>query len=230
VIKPGRQGRLSLRILTQIQVFVHNGMVGITRHMPSTFQPFDPRQQFHASHRILPHWHQSGATYFVTFRLADSLPAIVRQRYDELRKLSHGAAFAWVERFLDAGSGDCALGNPEHARAVAAALQHYDEERYSLGAFVVMPNHVHALVQPIGSTSLTPIVHGSKSYTAHIMQRRVGINGRLWQEESFDRIVRDENELRRIHDYIMANPVKASLRQGCFLVGHGSARWLTQSA
>jgi REP element-mobilizing transposase RayT len=198
--------------------------------MPPVFQPFDPRRQVQVTQRILPHWHQPGATYFVTFRLADSLPSIVRQRYDELRQLNDSAAFAWVERFLDAGSGGCPLANPGHAIAVAATLHHFDQERYALGAFVVMPNHVHALVEPIGSTGLAVILHGWKSYSAHTLQRRAGVTGNVWQEESFDRIVRDEGELRRFHDYIMANPVKAGLRPGRFLVGHGSARWLQQSA
>ena len=89
--------------------------------------------------------------------------------------------------------------------------------------FVIMPNHVHALVQPLAQESLTRIVHGWKSYTANQLQRSGGIKGPMWQEESFDRIVRHENELRRFHHYILSNPSNARLAPGSFITGTGSA-------
>jgi len=193
--------------------------------MSPAFQPFDPREDFTAKQRNLPHWRQSGATYFVTFRLADSLPVEARVRFEEMRRLNDAEAFAWVEEYLDAGSGACPFKNPKHARTVASALRHFDGKRYSLGAFVVMPNHVHALVQPARPTALTSIVHSWKSFTAHELQRQAGISGQVWQEESYDRIVRDETELRVFHDYISANPTGARLLPGSFIVGQGSARW-----
>ncbi len=194
--------------------------------MKSAFQPFDARKEFSASRRILPHWQQSGATYFVTFRLADSLPVEARERFEELRRLNSSDAFDWVERYLDAGNGSCAFSDPAHAMTVALALRYFDGMRYNLGAYVVMPNHVHALVQPTSSTTLTSITHSWKSYTAHELQRQNGITGSLWQEESFDRIVRDENELRKFDEYIFENPKAAHLKQGTFIVGKGSAGWL----
>ena len=194
--------------------------------MVQVFQPFDARKDFKSTHRLLPHWHQSGATYFVTFRLADSQPAEVRERFKELKQLNDSEVFAWMEHDVDAGSGDCTIGNPVPAEKVTSALLHFDQQRYVLGAFVVMPNHVHVLVQPIRPFTLTSIVHSWKSYTAHALQRQAGINGRVWQEESFDRIVRDEIELRRFNDYILANPSAARLQPGTFIVGRGSAKWL----
>ncbi len=194
--------------------------------MAQKFQPFDPRREFQATQRNLPHWQQPGATYFVTFRLADSLPTGVRERFDEMRRLNDSESFAWVERYLDAGSGACILGDPKHALTVASSLRHSDGKHYALGAFVVMPNHVHALVQPADQATLTAIVHSWKSYTAHELQRMAGIKGRVWQEESFDRIVRDVIELKKFHDYILANPEAARLQPGNFLVGQGTANWL----
>ena len=194
--------------------------------MPPAFEPFNPRREFLSTHRNLPHWQQPDVTYFVTFRLADSLPAGVRQRFEEMRRLNDAEAFAWIERYLDAGSGGCPLCNSVHANTVASSLRHFDGKRYALGAFVVMPNHVHALVQPVSPVTLPSIMHSWKSYTAHELQRQAGIPGRIWQQESFDRIVRDETELGKFHDYILANPVKARLQPGSFIAGQGSAKWL----
>ena len=198
--------------------------------MASEFQPFDPRRGFHSTHRNLPHWSLAGATYFVTFRLADALPAEVRTRLEEMRQLNDADAFNWIERYLDAGSGDCTLSLNAHAMIVATALRHFDNKRYALGAYVVMPNHVHALVQPFESFTLTSLVHSWKSYTAHKLQRHAGSRGRVWQEESFDRIVRNEEELIKSHEYILANPAAAHLRPGTFLVGEGSANWLRRQS
>jgi REP element-mobilizing transposase RayT len=191
----------------------------------SSFQPFNPRGEFKATHRNLPHWHQPGATYFVTFRLADSLPVEVREQFEEMRRLNNSDTFAWMERYLDAGSGSCLFKDPEHATALASTLRHFDERHYLLGAFAVMPNHVHALVRPTHPNTLTAVLHSWKSYSANQLQRRAGITGRVWQEESFDRLVRDESELAKFHSYIVGNPVAAHLRPGTFVLGEGSANW-----
>ena len=194
------------------------------------FKPFDLRKKFKSAHRNLPHWQQPGATYFVTFRLADSLPKSIREQFAEMRQLNTSESFSWIDRYLDAGSGNCIFNIPANAATVASTLQHFDEKQYSLGAFVVMPNHVHALVQPIEPNSLTSILHSWKSFTAHKLQRQVGIDGRVWQEESFDRIVRDPVELKITTEYILANPAAAGLHSGTYTIGHGSARWLESSA
>jgi REP element-mobilizing transposase RayT len=193
--------------------------------MPPDFQPFDPRKEFLATHRNLPHWQQPGATYFVTFRLADSLPAAVLDRLAEMRDLNKTESFGWIERYLDAGSGTCPLREPSNAAIIASALTHFDNHRYILSAFVVMPNHVHALVQPTAPETLTTVLHGWKSYTAHQLQRHAGLRGQIWQEESFDRIVRNEEELEKFHAYILANPSAANLPAGSYLTRQGGAAW-----
>jgi REP element-mobilizing transposase RayT len=109
---------------------------------------------------------------------------------------------------------------------IASILRYFDGTRYALGAFAVMPNHVHALVHPLGGAPLTQIVHAWKSYSAHELQRHAGIERRVWQEESFDRIVRDQAELVKFNDYILANPAEANLQPGTYIVGQGSANWL----
>ena len=94
---------------------------------------------------------------------------------------------------------------PEEREVVFAALRHFDGERYELPAYVVMDDHVHVLVRPLGDVRLERIVHSWKSYTSHVL--RPGSRG-LWQQEYFDRIVRDEPELLEKARYILDNPTR----------------------
>ena len=203
------------------------------------FNPFDKGSPVARYGRYLPHWRQAGATYFVTFRLADSIPKEKLQQWEAELK-------AWIEanpephndsqreeynrRFteqfhawLDAGEGECLLTNSEAGKAVEEALRHFDGERYVLGHFVVMPNHVHVLVKPMGDHTLTDITHSWKSFSAHRINELLNREGRLWQPESFDYLVRTGDQLEKFSTYICENPVKARLREGCFRVGAGSS-------
>ena len=88
------------------------------------------------------------------------------------------------------------------------ALRHFHPARYTLGAHVVMDDHVHALVCPKDGHPLHKIMHSWKSFTANRMQRDYGRKGRIWQDEYFDRIVRDDEELTRFRQYIANNPME----------------------
>ena len=98
--------------------------------------------------------------------------------------------------------------SPEERSRVVSALRHFDRERYVLLAYVVMNDHVHTLVNPLGGYRLQDIVHSWKSFTTHILQRADGRRASLWQDEYFDRIVRDEAELVEKAQYIINNPWK----------------------
>ncbi len=170
----------------------------------------------------LPHWRQDGVTYFVTFRLGDSMPQQKlwqwrreREGWMDRHPMPHGpderaeyhARFvARFERWLDAGHGACALGAPRHRRIVEDALRYFDGDRYRLGRFVVMPNHVHAIVTPHAGWRLSQVVSSWKKYTARQINGSLGTGGRLWQKEYFDHIVRNAGELDRISAYIERNP------------------------
>ena len=196
---------------------------------PPGFAGFDPLAPVRIYERTLPHWRQEGATYFTTFRLADSLPE------DRLRELAALRA-AWeranppprseaqwqalarttiehVERWLDEGAGCCLLRQPSAADIVADKLRHFDGERYELGAYVVMPNHVHALVRPYSDASqpLEAIEQGWKGFSSRAMNEALGTSGQLWQYESYDRLVRDEEHLWQCLQYIGDNPRRAAL-------------------
>ncbi|PAW85405.1 MAG: hypothetical protein B9S33_09820, partial [Pedosphaera sp. Tous-C6FEB] len=203
------------------------------------YVPFDPQSPVSISSRHLPHWRQDGATYFVTFRLADSLPQSKLaqwqlehdewlEQHPEPRTPEQFAEYheRFVERFhrwLDAGSGECWLRQPEVSAVVESALLHFDRERYWLGRYVVMPNHVHALVRPIQGHTLSEILHTWKSFTAKQVNQVLNRTGKVWEEESFDHLVRNGAQLEKFSSYIALNPVVAKLSGENFRLGGGSS-------
>jgi len=194
------------------------------------FRPFDEHGELHRSRRNLPHWQQEGATYFVTFRLADAVPASLASQWrdelqnwrrfhpdpldDEARKEYRRRFLQVREDWLDQGHGSCLLQESKTAMIVAEALRHFDSQSYYLDTFVVMPNHVHALVQPLSGHSLKDILRSWKSYSARQINKTLGRSGSVWMEESFDRIVRDWDSLVQCRQYIARNPEKARLSAG----------------
>ncbi len=124
------------------------------------------------------------------------------------RRLPHwridGATY-FVTWRLRAGLADLA---PQERSLIRDAVLHFDGDRYQLGAFAVMNDHVHVLVSPLGRRRLRDIVHSWKSYSAHCIQGQRGSQGSLWQDEYFDRIVRDEAEFLEKAQYILNNPLK----------------------
>jgi len=196
---------------------------------PPNFQGFDSSGKVRIYTRHLPHWRQEGATYFVTFRLADSLPAgrirelaYLREQWEQRNPPPRNEA-AWealtrttmerVERWLDAGSGSCQLRRSEAAALVEQSLRHYDGQQYDLNAFVIMPNHVHLLVRPYSDCDhpLERIEQAWKSHSSRNINELFGASGALWQTESFDRIVRDDEHLLKCIHYIGSNPRRAGL-------------------
>ncbi len=137
---------------------------------------FDPKSETLIYEHCRPHWSQAGAVVFITFRLADSIPQEVRVRWDRekqewLRVHDYNSGIAWQELltqltesergdflrefnrcredFLDTCHGSCVLRRPELANIVSDSLLHFDGQRYRMGDFVVMPNHVHLLTVSI---------------------------------------------------------------------------------
>ena len=90
--------------------------------------------------------------------------------------------------------------SPSERDLVASALTHFDGQRYRLTAFVVMNDHVHVLLMTIDPYQLEDVIHSWKSFTAHRMERHA------WQDEYFDRIVRNEKEFAQKFAYIQNNP------------------------
>ena len=81
-----------------------------------------------------------------------------------------------------------------------------------------MPNHVHAIVKPLGEHHLSDILHSWKSFTAHQINQKTGHAGVFWQSENFDTIVRNIEHLQNCRRYIADNPTKAKLANGTFVL------------
>ena len=194
--------------------------------LPSIF--FDPMGEIEIAERRLPHWEQEGATYFVTFRLEDSIPAAkqadLRHERDvwmanrpsrmsvEDRKEFRRLFCERVEQWLDAGMGSCLLAEPEAGLIVENALKHFDGSRYELHSWVIMPTHVHVAFKPCPGFLLADILHSWKSFTADEINKSFGRTGPLWLDESYDHIVRDGEELARITAYIESNAGRAGVK------------------
>ncbi len=103
---------------------------------------------------------------------------------------------------------------------------HFDGERWQVGDFVIMPNHVHLLVVMMGGYELEKVLYSVKRFSAGKINEAVSRNGRFWQKEYYDHIVRDVAELYRIRRYIENNPPKAGLSES----GHSYYRadWLDE--
>ncbi|MBV6449725.1 MAG: hypothetical protein MHPDNHAH_00438 [Anaerolineales bacterium] len=178
--------------------------------------------------RRLPHIQIAGATYFITFRLANSLPKEALDKLaQEKRKIielpdtqkesTHRAWFALYDDYLDKVLyGDLYLKNEQIANVVAEAIQFRDGKVYDLISYCIMLNHVHLVCTPLEKMAgmyygLTEILHSLKRHTAREANKILQRNGAFWQDESYDHFIRDDAELERIVKYVLYNPVKANL-------------------
>ena len=170
----------------------------------------------------LPHWHQDNKVQFVTFRLADSLP---QSKLEELSALKDEWLKAhpepWdaktedeynnvignkIEKWLNQGHGECILQHEDIRKIVVDALMFYHGKRYILHHFVIMPNHVHLLLTPIGDDTVMKSLGSVKQFTANAINKALGRTGELWQRNIFDRMVRDADHYERCVQYINENP------------------------
>jgi REP element-mobilizing transposase RayT len=255
---------------------------------PPGFQGLHPDKPVSVYQRHLPHWRQDGATYFVTFRLADALPqdklkeladlkanweqghpgcgtplsrgatkdcgtALQSRLLDETAQesrptnlsrpthLSHSKDLSLptnfgrpgidaarekrarllqerVDHWLDQGMGGCVLADASLASILVSAMHHFDGDRYELGCYVVMPNHAHVIVRPLlpEAHPLETIVGSWKKYSSRRIQHALQREGELWQDESYDSILRDAGHLWRAIQYVGVNPENARLtRESC---------------
>ncbi|HCN75955.1 MAG TPA: hypothetical protein DIT13_02025 [Verrucomicrobiales bacterium] len=199
-----------------------------------------PPENFTSYERHLPHWRIPGACYFTTFRLRDSIPKAVleKMRREDLewkQRLAKSSAQqggmpspvefqAWqefkrarlrkLELLLDEGRGECLLRVPAYREIVEKALRHFEGDRHEMLAWTVMPNHVHALLRPLHEHLLEDLCGSWKWFTASKIQAALQRTGPLWQEENFDRIIRDAAHYEKAVRYIANNPVKANLPPG----------------
>jgi leucyl-tRNA synthetase len=200
------------------------------RGRPARF--FTPSQETNITHHKLPHWQQAESACFVTWRLDDSLPQETLKQWeterqawlntnpkpwDEVTEMDYHQRFSdRLDEWLDTGSGSCSLRAPLVREVVSKALNHFNGERYTIHGFVVMPNHVHVLFTPSTGHLLADILHSWKSFTSKEIGKLLGSEGRFWQPEYFDRLVRSQRHFDKVMEYIAQNPAKANLGEGEF--------------
>lgn len=109
------------------------------------------------------------------------------------------------------------MRQPEIAKIVADSLLYFDRDRYRMGDFIVMPNHVHLLVAFATPEQLIEQCDSWLHYTAFHINKRYGQKGRFWQQEPFDHLVRSPEQYDYLRDYIRDNPRKARLTAGEYL-------------
>jgi REP element-mobilizing transposase RayT len=159
----------------------------------------------------LPHRDEPGLTQFVTFRLADSFPESLRSEWEHLWKIEDDRQRrAELETYLDRGRGECHLRRPEIAQIGEDAVRFFHGERYDLRAWVVMPNHVHALFK-VDATPMAEILESWKKHTAQKANRLLRRRGEFWQADYWDTFMRDSEHELETCKYIECNPAKASL-------------------
>jgi putative transposase len=157
----------------------------------------------------MPHCDLPGVTQFVTLRLHDSMPASRRGEWEALLQLEDSRERRTkLEEYLDRGLGGCPLREPAIAELAENALRFFDGQRYQLQAWVIMPNHIHVLVD-IWETPLDKIDKSWKQFIALRANRLLGQAGKFWEREYWDTLIEDEEHRRKATRYIEANPVKA---------------------
>ncbi|AMJ67619.1 transposase [Hymenobacter sp. PAMC 26628] len=178
--------------------------------------------------RNLPHIMPPGATLFITFRLAGSLPlAVIEQLQVEYAQSLHfqenpDQTYARQRRYFGAfdqlldtdDGGPIWLRQAAVAQVVAEALHFRHGRDYTLWAYCIMANHVHLLVSPFeaGGQPFHRILQSLKARTARRCNELIaGTGDAFWQPESYDHYVRNTAEMDRIIAYILNNPVKAGL-------------------
>ena len=140
-----------------------------------------PIKQFTITRRNLPHYQEPGRTYFITFRVREGEIPI------QARQLVLDSCLFW------------------------------NGKKCKVHACVIMPDHVHILLTPFqkkdeeGFYNLTEILHSIKSYSSHAIQKMMGRSGIFWLVETFDRMIRSEEDFSEKWGYIRNNPVKNGL-------------------
>jgi REP element-mobilizing transposase RayT len=178
------------------------------------------------SRGYLPHFDHPGLVQSISFRLHDSVPVEVMVKWKEELGLFEKAAIQEltveekrlkaalrrrIEKYEDSGYGACHLKDEQIATIMQDALLFFDNQRYHLLAWCVMPNHVHVVVETVQGFPLPGLLHSWRSFTANEANKILKCKGVFWMREYFDRFIRDQDQLEAAIRYVEQNPVKAGL-------------------
>lgn len=173
----------------------------------------------------LPHWEMEGHWHFITIRCRDSLPKEAKRKIEEIHRSIEKVNpqtedfaylqrryFLTVEKYLDTGSDFAPFKESQSCQSCLKAFAEIELEGWSVGEATIMPNHVHFMILRNNSPfSLKQIVERFKGRSSRWINQAMGYSGRFWQEDWFDRWMRDDTERAKTVEYIRNNPVKAKL-------------------
>ena len=170
----------------------------------------------------LPHWHQEGKLQFITFRLGDSLPKAALEELEQMQRRFeasqthnydkhavskfNGEKFKKIEYWLSQGHGECLLRNVDLRSELVQSIDFFNLSRCLILSYVIMPNHVHLLMVPLGDYQTNKILGSIRQFSARRINKLLGRSGSLWQKEPFDRLIRSEEHLLGVDWYIQQNP------------------------
>jgi putative transposase len=192
--------------------------------------PEELRQGFRGWHQrgYLPHFDAPGVTQMVTVMLGDSFPVTRCPEWEPiLHEPDQSEKRRKLEAWLDRGHGTCWLRRPEVAQVVEAELLDHDGKDCELQAWVIMPNHVH-LVVDIWDMPLSRLMHLWKGKSSRRSNAVLGRRGCFWQEDYFDTLLRDSEHLAKAVRYTEQNPTKARVVADPADWLWSSARWRDQ--
>ncbi len=201
--------------------------------------------------RNLPHYQPIGYAYFITTRLTGTIPHHLYKKYKteydaklkdvaEIKSLIekqnqyldlHKNYFVKIENILDSTSyGKICLQNKEVANIIKNTFHFYDNDRYDLLSYTIMPNHFHLIILPKLESYkyflkkhimrkkteeafyfVTKIMQDIKKYSAKESNKILNRSGKFWQSESYDHVIKNKKELINTIEYVLDNPVKAGL-------------------
>jgi REP element-mobilizing transposase RayT len=171
--------------------------------------------------RNLPHIYYPEGTYFITYRLHDSIPinliTELKKKYEnsyEEPSIREKRIFKKYDELLDKGcslEGNINLTDPAIAKINQQVIHQYDGKDYTLVCYCIMPNHIHLVFTLLEENrGISKIMKSIKGVSAREYNKHMGKSGIVWQDESYDHIVRNEKELFNIIRYVINNPVKAN--------------------
>ena len=179
----------------------------------------------------LPHWTDNDSYYHICFHLIDSLPSNVLQTWlferkniiaaanlqkrDLTAEEKHQQALLYSKKvafYLDKGCGYCYFWDEKCADIIVSALNFYNNIKYELYAWCVMPNHVHVIIKLNADNDLFKIIHSWKSYSATRINQVLRQKGSLWHRDAYNRLIRNQKELDATIKYVWENPDKAGIK------------------
>jgi len=167
--------------------------------------------------RNLPHLYFTEGIYFITYRLKNSIPAeMFAKIHSDLIKMDSTKYERIIKKYdsvLDSGEyGKNYLRKKEIAEICKETLHYPDGNDYKLICYTIMPNHIHLVFELLqNNKGISKIMQSLKRISAKKSNAFLQRKGSFWQDESFDRWIRNDKELFFTIKYVLLNPVASGL-------------------